>query len=177
MRTAFYKIQDFLITYFNSADWQNSISILKVISVIFSFLLIIAVILLIFRIREDIQESLKTSAKNVVATGLPKEEMNKTWQAILDKLESINESDYKLAVIEADKILDDLLKRLGYQGEDIGERLKQIEFDKLANIDELWQAHKVRNRIAHESDFQLTQTQAKRAIEIYQRAMQDLKAL
>jgi len=55
MRTAFYKIQDFLITYFNSADWQNSISILKVISVIFSFLLIIAVILLIFRIREDIQ--------------------------------------------------------------------------------------------------------------------------
>ncbi|NQV00982.1 MAG: hypothetical protein HQ537_02590 [Parcubacteria group bacterium] len=177
MRTTFYKIQDSLITYFNSANSQNTILVLKIISVIFSFFLLIAIILLIFRIREDIQESLKISVKDVIATDLPKEEMNKTWQAILNKLESENDSDYKLAVIEADKILDDSLKRLGYQGEDMGERLKQIKFDQLSNIDELWQAHKVRNRIAHEPDFQLTQTQAKRAIEIYQRAMQDLKAL
>lgn len=177
MRTTFYKIQDFLIAYFNSANSQNTILVLKIISVIFSFFLLIAIILIIIRIREDIQESLKISVKNVVTNGLPKEEMNKTWQAILNKLESENDSDYKLAVIEADKILDDSLKRLGYQGEDMGERLKQIKFNQLSNIDELWQAHKVRNRIAHEPDFQLTQTQAKRAIEIYQRAMQDLKAL
>ncbi len=177
MRTAFYKIQDFLITYFNSADWQNSISILKIISVIFSFLLLVAIILIIFKIRENIQRSLEIVKKNIGPDIPPKEATNKKWQTILDKLEGINESDYKLAVIEADKILDDFLKRLGYQGEDMGERLKQIKFDKLANIDDLWQAHKVRNRIAHEPDFQLTQTQAKRTIEIYQRALEDLETL
>ena len=101
----------------------------------------------------------------------------KQWAKITKRLETGKEAECKLAVIEADKILDDSLKRLDYHGEDMGERLKQVKSDQLANIDELWQAHKVRNRIAHEPDFRLTQAQARRAIEIYQRAMQDLKAL
>jgi len=95
----------------------------------------------------------------------------------MDKLEKNNESDYKLALIEADNIFDNLLKKIGYQGEDMGERLKQITEAQLANIDDLWQAHKVRNRIAHESDFKLTYSQTKRAIEIFQRAARDLETL
>lgn len=177
MRTAFYEIQEFLTDYFGSADWQGILLVLKIISVIFSCLLIVAIVLLIFRIREDRNKFIGTVSEKTMAAGLSKKEMDSQWQAIFDKLESNNESEYKLAVIEADKILDGLLKDAGYQGGDMGERLKQVSPDKLPNLDELWQAHKVRNQIAHETNFQLSQSQAKRAVEIYRRALEDLEAL
>lgn len=175
MRTAFYEIQEFLTDFFGSAGWQDTILILKIISVIFSCLLLVVIVLLIFRIRENRNRFIGTISEKTMAAGLSEKEMDIRWQAIFEKLESENESDYKLAVIEADKILDGLLKDAGYQGEDMGERLKQVSSDKLPNLDELWQAHKVRNQIAHETNFQLNQSQAKRAVEIYHRASQDLE--
>ena len=105
------------------------------------------------------------------------ESIEKNWQNILSKVEAGDESNWKIAVIEADKMLDDVLKRIGYTGADMGERLKQIKSDELSNIDNIWQAHKVRNRIAHEPEFRLTQSQAKQAVEIFQRALEDLQAI
>jgi hypothetical protein len=177
MRTAFYEIQEFLTDYFGSVDWQNIILALKIISVIFSCLLLVAIVLLIARIKEDLDRFMGTVSERTMAAGLPGKKMDSQWHTIFEKLESDNESDYKLAVIEADKILDGLLKDRGYYGEDMGERLKQANSEKLPNLDELWQAHKVRNRIAHETDFQLNQSQARRAVEIYRRAFQDLEQM
>ena len=99
------------------------------------------------------------------------------WQLVIDKLNSNNEDSYKQAVIEADKIFDDLLKRNNYRGNDMGDRLKQITSDKLSNINEIWQAHKLRNQLVHEPDFQLKEHEARRMIEIYQKAFQDLEAM
>jgi len=59
----------------------------------------------------------------------------------------------------------------------MGGRLKQIDSEQLANIDEVWQAHKLRNRLVHETDFKLKEHEAKRVIEIYEKALQDLEAL
>jgi len=162
---------------FLAIDWQGIIVSLKIISVILSVFFIFFIIILLFKIRKNIKKALLAIAKSVTAPDLPKKELDKKWSSVMNKLEKNNESDYKLALIEADNIFDDLLRKIGYQGEDMGERLKQITEAQLANIDELWQAHKVRNRIAHEPGFKLTYSQAKRAIEIYQQAMEDLEVL
>jgi hypothetical protein len=177
MKTTLLKIYDYLFAYFTSVEWQRTILTLKIISLIISGLLFIAVVFLIFRIRANIKKSLEMMVESVAAPGLPKKAMVKKWESVLEKLEKGDENSYKLAVIEADKIFDDILKRIGYQGEDMGERLKQITSAQLSNIDEVWQAHKVRNQIVHNPDFHLTHTQAKRAVEIYQRALEDLEAI
>ena len=96
------------------------------------------------------------------------------WQAVLDKLEDDNPEVYKLAVLEADKIFDDLLKRKKIPGSDMGERLKQLRPEQLANLDDVWRAHKIRNRVAHESGFHLTRAQAKMAVEIFEKAIKGL---
>ena len=111
------------------------------------------------------------------APGLPKKKMVKRWESVLANLGREDENSYKLAVIEADKIFDDILKKIGYQGEDMGERLKQLTPAQTANLDEVWQAHKLRNQIVHEPDSKLTRAQAQRAVEIYQRALEDLEAV
>jgi len=165
------------LDYYSSINWQGIISPLKILSVIFSILLIIFIFYIFFKIRKNIKKGLLTVTESITAPGLPKKELDKKWQAIMDRLEKNNDGDYKMAIIEADNLFDDLLKKIGYEGEDMGERLKQVTKAQLANIDDLWQAHKIRNRIAHEQDFKLTHSQAERAIEIYQRASEDLEAL
>jgi len=89
---------------------------------------------------------------------------------ILVHLDSLNPNDWKLAIIEADIILDDLLKQHGYAGTSLGERLKSVSPLQLASLNDAWEAHKVRNRIAHDgADFVLTKRLADETIAHYRR--------
>ena len=90
-------------------------------------------------------------------------------------IESNNPNDWKLAIIEADIILDDLLKRKGYAGVSLGDRLKSISPSSLASLDDAWQAHKIRNQIAHAgADFVLTQKIARETIVQYERVFREM---
>lgn len=149
----------------------------KIISGFLSVGLIIIIIYLIFLIRKDIKKYLEMLIESTVQADEPRKVSLEGWQPVMDKLNSNNEDSYKQAVIEADKIFDDLLKRNGYQGEDMGERLKQITQNQLFNLDEVWQAHKLRNRLVHEPNFQLKEHEARRMIEIYQKAFKNLEAI
>jgi len=181
MNNIFNKLPDFLSPFYNSliesADWSGIFLSIKIISAFLSLGFIVIIIYLIFLIRDDIEKFLATLISKTDLPKGPQKISLEGWQSVLDKMTSGDEANLKLAIIEADKLFDSLLKKSGYQGEDMGERLKQITSDKLVNIDEVWQAHKMRNRLVHEPDFQLREHEAKRIIEIYQKAFQDLEAL
>ena len=163
--------------YYGSPELARFISILKVVSVALSVFLLFAVVVLVVKLRKSIEKSVEMAAESVFFSDSFKEKMSKDWQSVLDKLKVEDENSYKLAIIEADKILNDILERIGYQGKDMGERLKQINRDQIGNIDEIWQAHKLRNQIVHQPNFRLNRGQTKRAIEAYQRALENLEAL
>ncbi|MEA2715544.1 MAG: hypothetical protein QOG91_572 [Candidatus Parcubacteria bacterium] len=92
------------------------------------------------------------------------------WENALKHIESPNGSDWKQAIIEADIILDDLLTKMGYRGESVGEKLKRVEPGDMKSLNDAWEAHKVRNQIAHEgSGFELTQYTAKQVIHMYKK--------
>lgn len=176
MRTDLLKIYDYLSFYF-AFPASQLISTLKAVSLVISLLLLIIIFILIYRLRRQLGKSLEMMAESVSEPSQPKKMMAGRWQSVLEKLEKEDENSYKLAVIEADKIFDDLLKKIGYLGEDMGERLKQLTPAQTANINEIWQAHKLRNQIVHQPDFHLNRSQAQRAVEIYQRALEDLEAI
>jgi hypothetical protein len=99
---------------------------------------------------------------------------NPRWQAVVDYMNSHNEGDFKLAVLEADSMLDSLLDNLGFKGEGIGEKLKSIDPDKFPKLNNVWEAHNIRNRIAHEGvNFNLSIHEAKRVIAIYEQVFRD----
>ena len=99
---------------------------------------------------------------------------NQRLDDVLTHAASDNPNDWKLAIIEADIILDDVLKRRGYAGTSLGERLKSISPQHLATIDDAWEAHKVRNRIAHEgADFVLTKRLVDETIARYRRVFDE----
>lgn len=95
---------------------------------------------------------------------------NSRMKDVLLHTESDNPNDWKLAIIEADIILDEVLKQRGYSGNSLGERLKSISPSQLESLNSAWEAHKVRNRIAHDgADFVLTKRMVQETVANYQR--------
>ena len=100
----------------------------------------------------------------------------KDWAKITARLETGLESEHKLAVIEADSILNDILKRMGFGGETLGERLEKLTAATLPNLEQLLGAHKIRNNIVHDPDYRLTLDEARRVLDTYEQALRDLEA-
>jgi hypothetical protein len=91
------------------------------------------------------------------------------WVHIRSLMDSNNPNDWRQAIIEADILLEDILTRQGYDGAGVGEKLKQVEASDMDTLQDAWEAHKVRNQIAHEgSAFVLSETLARRTISRYE---------
>lgn len=95
---------------------------------------------------------------------------NPRWMKTLTYLFSSSSSDWKLAIIEADAMLDSLMDQLGFKGETLGEKLKGADQGNFRNLTAAWEVHTIRNRIAHEGlSYDISQHEAKRVIAIYEK--------
>ena len=104
--------------------------------------------------------------------GIARERFDK----IVSKSNSLNSSDWKLAIIEADTIIDEMVEKMGYYGENLGERLRVIESSDFLTLQDAWEAHKVRNQIAHDGDaFVLTDRETRRVIALYEKVFKEFK--
>ncbi len=99
------------------------------------------------------------------------------WDEILRHMDSAKEAEWKFAIIEADKLVDDVLRKAGFPGDMLGERLMNIQEGQLTTLDGLWEAHKIRNRLAHDTDYFLRYSEAKRAINAYEQTLKELGGL
>lgn len=99
------------------------------------------------------------------------------WDGILGHLDSARENDWKLAIVEADKLVDLALKQAGFPGDTFGDRLTNIPTGALISLDGLWWAHRVRNRVAHEMDYFLRYTEARQAVSYYEAVLAELQLI
>jgi hypothetical protein len=86
-----------------------------------------------------------------------------------------NKEGWPMAVINADNLLDEALKKQHFKGKTMGERLVSAQ-RKLTDNDGIWYAHKLRNRLVHETDVKLKQTDVKKALVGIRQALKDLGA-
>jgi len=98
------------------------------------------------------------------------------WLKIENGLDKDDPRSYTVAVIEADKLLDRALNEMGLPGKTMGERLKRVT-DKFEKPNAVWAAHRLRNQIAHEPDFEVDYGQASRALMAFRQALKDLGAI
>ena len=107
---------------------------------------------------------------------LNKEKYRTAWLEIENNITKDNNASYQFAILSADKLLDKALKESGVPGETMGDRLKQSD-RLLQDINGVWAAHKMRNRIAHEVGGNINKVVAKRMLAIYKNALKDLGAI
>lgn len=106
-----------------------------------------------------------------------KDETQKRWEKVRNRIRGGNMSQYKAAVLEADELTNEILTKIGYAGENMGERLGNITLEQLEMIEELKEAHKVRNEIVRKADFSLDQKKAEELVSVYQRALETVDFL
>jgi hypothetical protein len=106
--------------------------------------------------------------------GLDKGYYQERWTT-LQKL-CKDKSTWPLAVIDADKLLDDALKKRKYRGKTMGERLVAAQRD-ISDNDGVWFGHKLRNRLVHENNVKLTERDVKEALIGIRSGLKDLGAL
>ena len=101
-------------------------------------------------------------------------EIAKKWDKVLEHVESENPNDWRQAVMESDIILDDVLTQLGYMGDGVGGKLKRANKADFKTLDDAWEAHKVRNQIAHAgSDYPFSQFDARKVIQQYKKVFEE----
>jgi hypothetical protein len=96
------------------------------------------------------------------------------WSELLARVKTPD--GMALAIIDADKLLDEALKSHRFKGKTMGERLVAAQ-RTLSDNDAVWYAHKLRNRLVHEPDVKLKKREAQNALAGFRQGLRDLGAL
>jgi len=102
--------------------------------------------------------------------------IDKDWMKILQRLESDLETEYKLSVIEADLLLNDVMKRLGYEGKTLSEKIDKVKPGVFVDLQSLKSADQIYQNLIYDTSYELTRVQAKKAVAIFEKALSDLDA-
>ncbi len=103
--------------------------------------------------------------------------MEKKWQGIAKRMENSNPPEWKLAIIEAESMVEEILTRMGFSGASFGDKLKKLSNDQLSTLDQLTEAHQIRNNIVHDPDYRLEIEIATRTIRAYEMTLRELEAI
>jgi hypothetical protein len=163
---------------FNPHTWF----VVGVVSSIISVFCIAVIVFSAVRMRE-IQNFEKFEIEHEISLALARDaevsdRENPRWKYVLSLIGSTSESDWRMAIIEADSMLDELLIAKGYSGDTMGERLKNAQSSAFMTIDNAWAAHEIRNKIAHTgSDYPLSQLESRRVMRLYETVFEELGLL
>lgn len=128
----------------------------------------------ILQVRHTERARHKAYAHAVATKNVPKAQ--KQWNHIREQIASEDEKQWRLAILEADIMLSELLDLQGLKGETMADKLKQGTRATFRTIDLAWEAHQMRNRIAHEGmKLHLDAHDARRVIGMYELVFREFK--
>ncbi len=164
-------IQQAIMNYLVAHGWWEAIRKFAiwyiVLANILSLFFLAGIVYCAVRVRQIADEWYKRLHPE--APELEEKPKNEKWERVVAHASSANPSDWRLAILESDIILSDLLDHLNYIGDTISEKLKKVNPGDMLTLNNAWEAHKIRNAIAHEgSDFMLTQRESQRVIGLYE---------
>jgi len=99
------------------------------------------------------------------------------WEQIKKRILSPAQQDWKLAVLEADKIMNEILKMAGYLGTDLGKKLEILTKENLSNLDEIKKAHFLSDQIMKDPSMELKKEDAIIALKSFKKAFIELNLL
>jgi hypothetical protein len=174
------QVEDYLASMSAPAAYQNFVTdwglfaaLSIFLSLVFAAILAYCVIRLM-QVREFEKKRFEAASATITAHDLPKTQLR--WDRITAEINSGNEQSWRLAILEADIMLNELLDSLGLRGETMADKMKTVDRADFHTIDLAWEAHRARNRIAHESsETGLSERDARRTIDLYAKVFREFQ--
>lgn len=113
-------------------------------------------------------------ARRTSRKGLNRDYFQAKWKELQKGLNK--EEAWPMAIIQADNLLDEALKKKKFKGKTMGERLVSAQ-KSLTDNDGVWFGHKLRNKIVHEVDIKITKKEVQKSLVGIRQALRDLGAL
>jgi hypothetical protein len=153
------------------------INIFTIISTIISLAFVAVIVYATVRISQ-IRNEEREELNRLVRRALRAKEStsNRRWDHVIEHIESPNEGDWRTAILEADVMLNEMMEAMGYAGDSLGDKLKQVDKSDFNTIEKAWKAHKKRNKIAHKGrEYSLTQREAQQIIGLYEDVFEEFE--
>ena len=166
-----------LINFIFRPQFTGNLLLLEIIFIIVSIVLVIMISYFIYATPWIKYRFLYDLMEFMTARPYGAKKVKGSWQRIVERLETNDEAEYKLALIEADEMLNIILNKMGYAGISLGERLKQLTNATLPNIEEIKRAHQIRNNIIQDPDYQINLETTKEILTIYEQAFRELDVI
>ncbi len=101
--------------------------------------------------------------------------IDKDWTKIKKRLLLGKESEYKLAIIEADLLVNDVLTRANFEGRILSEKLEK-RGESFSDIEAMKAADQLYQDIVNDPSYKLDYESAKAAILAFEQGLRDVKA-
>jgi hypothetical protein len=168
-----------IINFFTNPDTWNTIGIISMLLSIICIALIIFSLVRLIEIQIHEKEEINHEIHEAMMRQKERDRnTNPRWHYIQTLIESPNESDWRVAIIEADSLMEEILKEKGITGSTVSELLEGAKDSGYRSIQDAWDAHLVRNQIAHDGlDFPLSQVEGRRVIKLFQNFFEELRII
>jgi hypothetical protein len=154
-------------------SWAELVAVSIVLSLLFAALVIYCAMRII-EVRRHERARFQAAAHPVAAGDVSRTQLR--WNGIMEEVHSDDERKWRLAILESDIMLNELLDVQGYRGETMAEKMKQADRATFHSIDAAWEAHRVRNQIAHQGSAHLLNArEARRVIGLYEEVFREFK--
>lgn len=169
----------------SAATWHSLVAAYKALAAVVSFFAVVGIVIVLVRSVEfsrrmqakKVREAMDRQAGIATESETGEKIARDAWAEIIRKLEAHPEEGYRVAIIEADALVDSILKAYGYAGETIAERLRSLPPGELQILTHLWEAHKLRNEIVHDPTYKFDARRGHETLRIYKQALTELGAL
>ncbi|MFC1645004.1 hypothetical protein ACFL08_03185 [Patescibacteria group bacterium] len=164
-----------VIDFFKNILDSRFFLVIKFVLGVYAIVLFIDIVLLL--ILRGLGSDFTVGWKGANVPSESRGKMAKKWSVIMKRLDGENISQYKASVLEADAIVDNVLEKIGYPGENMNERLQNITAIQIENIDDLRAAHDIRNNIVYDQGYEITIEEARSTLGIFEKFLHDLEIM
>lgn len=161
--------------FFDFSNWVFIINIIKSIALILIVLLICGIIYLIIRLNV-IGEKIKPIKKTFLKSQNVSKENSKAFQRIKEMAKHNSLDEDRLALLEASLLFSKALRSLGYEG-NLVEIIPKVTLWKTVTPSEILSANDLKTKIVHLQNRDFSHFEVEKALEIYEKALKDLKAI
>ncbi len=168
-----------LILYLISPEINDFLAPIRNLFLGVSFILLILILVLFLKTSWKQYAFVEDTVHFFTSKAYGVKKFAKTWHKVAKRLKTNQESEHKLAIIEADELLNDVLDGLGYKEKKFEDKLKRVSLSLISTSgkENIIEAHKVRESIMHNPNYRMDVDEAKKVLEIYRKTLSDLGML
>ncbi len=142
---------------------------------LFVYVVVLFVDIVLLLVLRGVSGDLRTTLHGTSRPLISRNQMIVRWEKILERLEGANLSQYKVAILEAEALAEEILTGIGWKGGHIEERLATVSNAQLESRPVLLEAHQVRNAIILDPHYQLTREAAEETLAKYKRFFDEVE--